>query len=226
MVEFLAALKELQARDPTAEAGKMTVWISLMPPSETERSQNYTGCKNASELCPAALPFPYGTEDAGYYCCDQLQGGSCPGKHCCVAEGLRDECQGVRRCGTNPHNYTVCPRGYQQQHRQRQQYIQQVTTWAAPGMAGCSVPADSPLTPFNESALVDHSKGWLGCNDYVGWSDIIGRLAKLYPALVALNIDDFSQNLVAKPYAPSLVPFTPAMLGQMQANLKKGGVQV
>ena len=68
----------------------------------------------------------------------------------------------------------------------------------AGGQAGkqkCSVPADSPLTEFNETALIDGRLGWKGCNDYVGWAAILGKLAKLYPQLTTLNIDDFSSNV-------------------------------
>jgi hypothetical protein len=50
------------------------------------------------------------------------------------------------------------------------------------------VPANSPLTDFNETSLVYSSKGWKGCNDYEGWATIIGKLAKLHPQVVAVNI--------------------------------------
>jgi hypothetical protein len=58
------------------------------------------------------------------------------------------------------------------------------------GKAACSIATDSPLTPFNETSLLDQSMGYRGCNDYAGWSDIVGRLGKLYPALVALGAPD------------------------------------
>ena len=56
----------------------------------------------------------------------------------------------------------------------------------------CQPPPDSPLTPFNETAL------WAGENytSYVRWGDLAGRLGALYPHLVALDIDDFSSNVV------------------------------
>ena len=60
----------------------------------------------------------------------------------------------------------------------------------SPSRDNCSVPPDSPLTPFNETSLLDQSMGYRGCNDYAGWSDIVGRLGKLYPALVALGAPD------------------------------------
>ena len=62
-------------------------------------------------------------------------------------------------------------------------------------MQRCSVPADSPLTKFNETALINPSLGWMGCNDYVGWAVILGKLATVYPQLAVLNIDDFTANL-------------------------------
>ena len=58
----------------------------------------------------------------------------------------------------------------------------------------CSVPADSSLTSFNETSLFNMSLGYRGCQDYVGWADVIGRLGLLYPHLYAVNIDDFSSN--------------------------------
>jgi hypothetical protein len=70
------------------------------------------------------------------------------------------------------------------------------------------------LTNFNESALVDHSQGYLGCHDYVGWATILNKLAAQYPAVVALNIDDFvdavttfyTQSYVSKIHAALHAP--------------------
>ena len=58
--------------------------------------------------------------------------------------------------------------------------------------AGCKPPADSPLTPFNETEL------WGGLNytSYTLWGDLAGRLAQLYPHFVAVDIDDFSSNVM------------------------------
>ena len=60
------------------------------------------------------------------------------------------------------------------------------------GTLMCQPPPDSPLTPFNETAL------WAGDNytNYTRWGDLAGRLGALYPHLVALDIDDFSSNVV------------------------------
>ena len=201
VVEFLEGTKHRQGP---------SVWITLMPPSGTEIGQNTTGCRNASALCPASHKYPYGNADAGWYCCpSDPKGANCPGKHaaCCVAEGLREGCQGVPRCGSNPSNTTVCHKGGE-----------------PPGKASCSIPADSPLTNFDETALVNQSMGYKGCNDYLGWSDILGRLAQLYPALKYLNIDDFTANL--RPVGPSQIAFTPALVSNMKAKLKRGGVKL
>ena len=43
---------------------------------------------------------------------------------------------------------------------------------------------------------MDHSHGYLGCWDYVGWGTILNRLAVIYPALVAVNIDDFVDTVL------------------------------
>ena len=37
-----------------------------------------------------------------------------------------------------------------------------------------------PCQPFNESSLVDPTKGWRGCDDYIGWGRILGKLAAQY----------------------------------------------
>ena len=66
----------------------------------------------------------------------------------------------------------------------------------------CSIPTDSPLTPFNETELFNSSLGYKGCTDYIAWADVVGRLGRLYPHFYALNIDDFSSNTetFTKPY--------------------------
>ena len=66
-------------------------------------------------------------------------------------------------------------------------------TEAASG-SSCSVPADSPLTPFNETAMFNQSLGLRGCQDYRAWAEVTGKLASLYPALRYLNVDDLTHN--------------------------------
>ena len=64
----------------------------------------------------------------------------------------------------------------------------------APHRLKCSIPADSPLTPFNESLLFNASLGAYGCLDYAAWAQVLGRLGQIWPHLYAVNIDDFSSN--------------------------------
>jgi hypothetical protein len=128
----------------------------------------------------------------------------------------------------------------------------------------CSVPADSSLTAFDETSLVNASMGFQGCNDYAGWADILGRLGaqvrKLarswanfsllqlyarrntgthgptwifwanltpfslqYPALAAVNVDDFTANLIR--HGPGLNPFTEELVTLMVGRLHAGNVQ-
>jgi hypothetical protein len=58
----------------------------------------------------------------------------------------------------------------------------------------CSLPADSPLTPWNEldyfSAEPNADPVSL-CKDYLAWGSVVGRLAQDYPHLMSLGIDDF-----------------------------------
>ena len=70
----------------------------------------------------------------------------------------------------------------------------------------CSVPADSPLTPFNETALFNQSLGLHGCEDYRAWAEVTGKLATQYPALRYLNVDDLTHN-------PTV--FTASLVGEM-----------
>jgi hypothetical protein len=72
--------------------------------------------------------------------------------------------------------------------------------------ACCSVPANSPLTPFNETALFNQSMGYHGCNDYLAWSKLVGLLSVQFPALNYLNVDDLVWNSAT---------FTPAVVKEM-----------
>lgn len=64
---------------------------------------------------------------------------------------------------------------------------------------GCTPPPDSPLTPFNESRLWEEEGGGAAgkYTSYTLWGDLAGRLAQLYPHLVAVDIDDFSSNVLS-----------------------------
>lgn len=170
MVRFLARTKDVHV----SGGGPMDVWVTLIPKSETVPNQAPSRPQpGVCSTCPAAIRNPYGDEVHGVFCCANatIVGGSCGAgvDVCCLYSGSAVGCQGVPRCGNNPRNLKPCGEAAQ-----------------------CSVPADSPLTPFNESALVNHSLGFRGCNDYVGWGTIISLLAAQFPNVRAVNMDDFS----------------------------------
>ena len=82
----------------------------------------------------------------------------------------------------------------------------------------CSVPADSPLTPWDDTKFFNASDGNGGCTDYRGWAALLGALGKHYPGqLVAVNIDDFTSNLRT---------FDAATCTAMRAELRRGGVKL
>jgi len=101
-----------------------------------------------------------------------------------------------------------------------------------------SVPRDSPLTPFNETALfnatlcpvVSNATTTLGCHDYRGWASLLGRLRQQYPHLAAVHLDDFSDesNLAGgcdkHGMPPGCGSYTPELLADMRSRL--GGVQL
>ena len=210
-VEFLEATKKFKINGQ-----QLAVWLTLIPPTETEHWKNYTGCvKNASELCPASLPFAYGNADAGWFCCGKpAPGNICPTHDCCAHPGSLEACQGAHPCDSNPGNRPVCPKGY----------VPGVNTQGMPpGSSVCSIPGDSNLTAWNETALVNQSKGFRGCNDYAGWAEILGRLGRQYPHLVAVNIDDFSANLLR--HGPDLDPFSQDLVTTIVERLHAGDVK-
>jgi hypothetical protein len=210
-VEFLDATQDFKVHGQ-----QLRVWLTLIPPTETNVWKNYTGCvQNASRLCPVALPFPYGNADAGWFCCGKpAPGNQCPTHDCCALPGSLEACQGAQRCDSNPENRPVCPRGYQP-GKDSQGML--------PGTSMCSIPGDSNLTDFDETALVNHSMGYRGCNDYAGWADILRRLGSQYPHLVAVNIDDFSANLLR--HGPDLQPFSKDLVTTIVGRLHSGGVK-
>lgn len=69
--------------------------------------------------------------------------------------------------------------------------------------ACCSVPADSPLTDFNETALLNESMGYSGCHDHRAWATVVGRVAVQHPALKHLSVDDLVHDFVT--FSPELV---------------------
>lgn len=196
MVRFLNASQNFKVNGQAIK-----VWCTLIPPSETEPvgpppPPPPGGCIK----CPVSHPFLYGCGGpcggAGGFCCPvpSIDGEHCPGSgECCLTPRPGEGCEDVKRCGINPTNRTVCPPSPSTHSSNR--VDTSVDNIYPAGAQKCSVPADSPITPFNESSLIDSSKGWKGCNDYTGWGKILGLLAKQFPQLVALNIDDFSSNV-------------------------------
>lgn len=87
---------------------------------------------------------------------------------------------------------------------------------AGTNITRCSVPADSPLTSFNESALFNASLGNRGCLDYVAWCDVISRLGQRWPHLDAINIDDFSSNTGTTFTQPYLSKMRAALAGSVR----------
>ena len=78
-----------------------------------------------------------------------------------------------------------------------------------------SIPADSPLTPFddtegynrtlcpilfNASAVGSETQRLhFGCFDYAAWGRTLGRLGRQFPHLVAVHLDDFSDESNLQP---------------------------
>jgi hypothetical protein len=81
----------------------------------------------------------------------------------------------------------------------------------------CSIAADSNLTAFNETAYFDQAMGPHGCNDYHAWGAVLGKLGAQFPGLVAVNIDDFTDNLGV---------FKKAYVAGVRAGLNAGGVRL
>eukprot|EP01044_Picomonas_judraskeda_P022968 COSAG03_NODE_5890_length_1155_cov_1.883523_1_plen_262_part_10 len=69
-------------------------------------------------------------------------------------------------------------------------------------LGSCSVPADSPLTSWNETALFNTSLGRQGCYDYLAWAEVVGRLSGQFDQLRYLNVDDFSDADNEKYFSP------------------------
>lgn len=61
--------------------------------------------------CPRTVQYPYGDTTHGVFCCsDAVIGESCSAgaEVCCVFPGSELGCQGVKRCGNNLANETIC----------------------------------------------------------------------------------------------------------------------
>eukprot|EP00729_Bicosta_minor_P001693 gene1693-34607_t len=139
MVRFLEQTKDMEVGG--VGGGPIDVWITLVPRTETVPGHLVPQHPQPGvcAACPGTVQYPYGDTTHGVFCCsDAVIGESCSAgaEVCCVFPGSELGCQGVKRCGNNLANETIC--GVESK---------------------CSVPADSPLTGFNESALINPSLG-------------------------------------------------------------------
>ena len=108
-VRFLHATK-----DTTIDGVPLTVWVTLVPPSETQMVNTGKGCVNITSLCPPSHPFPYGgNADGGgsapVFCCPEPAVSSCPGakRPCCALPGLNcgsGGCEGIDHCSSHALN--------------------------------------------------------------------------------------------------------------------------
>jgi len=62
-----------------------------------------------------------------------------------------------------------------------------------------SLPVDSPITPWNKLAYFSSSDPIAMYKDTLGWASLLGRLAKDYPQIVSVSIDDFSHYVSQYP---------------------------
>ena len=80
----------------------------------------------------------------------------------------------------------------------------------------CLAPPDDPRTPFDDHGFFDPEQGY---QDYVGgWGRLIGALAKRYPKLVSVNVDDLTPNVGPDGAGKA---FTPATLATMTAEMRR-----
>ena len=65
----------------------------------------------------------------------------------------------------------------------------------------CVVPPDSKLTPFNETEIfITVGNSSLGYLNYEAWGEVLGRVASIWPHLVAMQLDDFSECLLGRDF--------------------------
>jgi hypothetical protein len=64
--------------------------------------------------------------------------------------------------------------------------------WARrPGRVDCFMPEESELTAWSELDEFDDHPGTPICDNQLGWSTVLGRLAQEYPQLIGFQLDDF-----------------------------------
>jgi len=61
--------------------------------------------------------------------------------------------------------------------------------------SGCSYPANSPLTNLSELSYFGGDQGQALCTNYRAWSQVLGKVAQIFPSLKYVNVDDFTDNL-------------------------------
>jgi hypothetical protein len=71
-----------------------------------------------------------------------------------------------------------------------------------PNDFACSLPEESPITPWSEANFFKRGLGIGSCKDLLGWASLTGRLAQDYPQLVAVEMDDFFRSNI---YSPDFV---------------------
>ena len=174
MVRFLS-----QTANATVDGQPLRVWVTLVPLSD-----DYDPDTMDCAMCPKDKPFTHGNLETGTYCCAEGCPEHPPSARCCLIPGnatgdcsLAGGAMGLCMDGGHPLN--------------RKNYTTLCHPTHPPDYTRCSVPADSPLTPFNESALFNSGLGYKGCNDFIAWSRVLNRVARQFPRLVAVDIDDF-----------------------------------
>lgn len=87
-----------------------------------------------------------------------------------------------------------------------------------PAPSECRPPPNSPLTTFDESKIFGAGGNY---TDYSSWGALVGLLSKQYPHLTAVDIDDFSVNVLAQNGA-----FTGDSVAMMLSNIRRESPQV
>jgi hypothetical protein len=131
---------------------------------------------------------------------------------------------------TNTHNFNVCSAasyeallqilvatvGFSVDGRQMRFWTELLPPTEAVGDQ-CVVAKDSTLTPFNETdVFTTIGNVSLGYLNYEAWGEVLGRVAALWPHLVALQMDDFTHDV----YSPPFAIFRPPLLARMTARMR------
>jgi FG-GAP-like repeat len=82
----------------------------------------------------------------------------------------------------------------------------------------CSLPEESPLTAWSEADFFSTGLGPASCKDYLGWASLIGRLARDFPQLVAVGLDDFFDS--SQKGNPPVAPFTEDYIAEFESRMR------